>query len=331
MNLRAIGAIFAILVLVACATGGVRVFPRHPGAQRGQRVPQGNRGADTGAASAQLGTRHTLQVGGVTRYYYFHKPANATEPMPLVILYHGGGGNAGKIESQTGFAQVADRNGFAVAYPEAIDHWNDGRNATANFGDDTRFTSELIDYLARNEGVDRSRVYATGASNGGLMTLRLACERANEIAAFAAVAASFPDNFMSTCKPARPVAILIIHGSEDPLIPEAGATIQGGSRRLGGTVTPLADTVDFWRRSDGCSTQAHADSLPDKSNDGTTVKVTKYQGCRGGEVIFVNIIGGGHTWPDERVQPNRMAGRVTHDIDGTQYVWEFFRAHTLGK
>ena len=321
-----------MLVIVAGATMGQRVFPRHPAGDRGARAPRSDGSLHPGAASAELGARRTLQVGGVTRYYYFHKPANASsQSLPLVILFHGGGGNAGKIEAQTGFAKVADDNGFAVAYPESIDHWNDGRIATANFGDDTRFTSELIDDLARTEGVDRTRVYATGASNGGLMTLRLACERSNEIAAFAAVAASFPDDFMSTCKPARPVSIMIVHGSEDPLIPEAGATIPGGPRRLGGTVTPLADTVDFWRRTDGCTSQPAVESLPDKSNDGTTVKVTQYRGCRGGEVIFVDVLGGGHTWPDERVQPARIAGRVTHDIDGTQYVWDFFRTHALAQ
>jgi polyhydroxybutyrate depolymerase len=225
---------------------------------------------------------------------------------------------------------MADRNGFAVVYPEAIDHWNDGRDATAGFGDDTRFTSELINELVKRDGIDRSRVYATGASNGGLMTLRVACERANEIAAFVAVAASFPDTYMSRCKPTRPVPIMIIHGSQDPLIPEQGAKIQGGTRRLGGTVTPLKDTVDFWRRADRCQAPPSPKTLPDSSNDGTTVQVSDYQGCApNSRLVFVNVVGGGHTWPDERIATNPKAGRVTHDIDGTQYVWDFFKNYSL--
>jgi polyhydroxybutyrate depolymerase len=149
-------------------------------------------------------------------------PRTRARRCPLVIVYHGGGGDASKIAAQTGFNDVADRNGFAVVYPNAIDHWNDGRDSTAGFGDDTRFTSELINELATRDGIDRARVYATGASNGGMMTLRTACERANEIAAFAVVAASFPDTYMSRCKPARSVPIMIIHGTQDPARTGAG-------------------------------------------------------------------------------------------------------------
>lgn len=323
MNGRALGTAIALLIVAACDAGGSRSLGA--GGERGL-------GARQGASDGDAGSPRTIEVGGRTRSFYFWAPAGThSERVPLVIVFHGGYGSPRKIAGQTGFSEVADRHGFAVAYPASIDHWNDGRDATAGFGDDTAFTSALIEHLVDTEHVDRNRIYVTGASNGGLMTLRLACERADEIAAFAVVAASFPDTYMSRCRPRRPVPIMIMHGSEDRLIPEAGATIPGGKRRLGGTIQPLRDTVEFWRQHDGCRPEPDIRMLPDSTQDGTTVRVMEYRGCApGAETIFVDVIGGGHTWPGARVNPvGRMAGPVSHDIDGTQVIWEFFRNHTL--
>ena len=95
-------------------------------------------------------------------------------------------------------------------------------------------------------------------------------------------------------------------------------------------IMPLKDMVDFWRRTDRCQT-ASPRTLPDSSSDGTSVQVSDYQGCApGSKLVFVNVIGGGHTWPDERIATHPKAGRVTHDIDGTQYVWDFFKNYSLG-
>jgi polyhydroxybutyrate depolymerase len=332
MSVHAQGALAAMLVVAAGAACG--------GGGPGDRLDEeGTDGQSRAALRAwpdswdgEAGTQGSLEVGGETRSFYFHRPATPhSEPLPLVIVYHGGFGSPQLIAGQTGFTEVADRSGSAVAYPAAIDHWNDGRDSTARFGDDTSFTSALIDHLVETQGVDRARVYVTGISNGGLMTLRLACERADEIAAFAAVAASFPDTYLSRCRPARSVPILIIHGSDDRLIPEEGATIPAGKIRLAGVFQPLRDTLEFWRKHDRCEQQPTIAHLPDSSDDGTTIQVNEYSRCApGAEVTFVDIIGGGHTWPGARVNPaGRLAGRVSRDIDGSQLIWEFFRKHTL--
>lgn len=325
----AIVTILALSLGACLATGmGQRGGPYGERGARGQRGP--GQGGARRAGSIDSGERRTLVVAGVTRTYYFHRGSSAHSPTPLVIVFHGGQGDASKIAGQTGFNDVADRNGFVVAYPEAITNWNDGRNSTAGFGDDTGFVRALINELATKEGIDRSRVYATGPSAGGNMTLKVACDLADQIAAFAPVAASFPDSSMSRCKPARPVPIMIIHGSADHLIPAQGAKIPGGGKRMGGTVQPLTETVDFWRQVDKCRTPPSSTMLPDKSNDGTKVEVNQYQGCASGsQLVFVNIIGGGHTWPDERTQTKSQAGPVCRDIDGSQYIWDFFRAYTL--
>jgi polyhydroxybutyrate depolymerase len=333
MNLRPLGPIVALGVLVAAAIWGPPKPHRRSLPDRGHDAAAA---ADSGATSVpDAGVERTLEVAGTTRSYYFHAPAGAHAALlPLVLVFHGGEGSPAKIAAQTGFTAVADRNGFAVAYPAAIDHWNDGRDTTASFGDDTAFASALIEQLVDSDGIDRNRVYVTGPSNGGMMTLRLACERASEVAAFAVVAGAFPEGYMSRCQPAVPVPIMIIHGSEDRFIRTEGGTIPKGRRAgEGGTVVPQRDTVEFWRKHDGCESQPETTSLPDTTDDGTTAKMTAYPGCASDtEVIFIEIEGGGHTWPGAHKDPvGLLAGRVSRDFDASDIIWDFFRRHTLAE
>jgi len=277
----------------------------------------------------------TIVVGGVAREYWLHRPVRGGGgKMPLVIALHGGEGHPLRFAQQTGFNDVADRNGFIVVYPSAgARQWNDGRSTTAGGGDDVAFIRELIDHLVGTAGVDRARVYVTGTSNGGHMTLRLACELSDRIAAFAAVAGSFPTDYMRRCSPKHPVSVMLIHGSEDRFVRWQGGEIPRG-RQLGagGAVEPVPGTVKFLAGHDGCRADPEVEKLPDRDpDDGTSVEVTRYEDCRGGsEVVLVRIIGGGHAWPGARVtSSNRLTGRVSRELDGAAYVWNFFRGRSL--
>jgi polyhydroxybutyrate depolymerase len=196
-----------------------------------------------------------------------------TQPIPLVLAFHGGQGNGLKFSQQTGLNQVADKNGFAVVYPDSIEYWNDGRDTTSSNVDDVGFVRELIDHLAKTKNIDRKQVYATGASNGGMMTLRLACEVSDQIAAFAPVIASLPVAYRDKCKPVRPVAIMMTNGTTDSFMPWAGGTIRSGrGKGAGGNVIPVPDTVEFWRQHNGCSMNPQVEPLPDgDKRDGTPV------------------------------------------------------------
>lgn len=155
-----------------------------------------------GVSSIASGTSPgSIDVNGEERRFELFVPASAPDDgAPLVLVLHGGEGNAQKVARQTGFNRVAERHGFVVAYPQSRDHWNDGRATTREFGDDVGFMRALIGSLASAQHIDTRRVYATGASNGGMMTLRLACEATDVIAAFAPVAASFPVPYRSTLR-----------------------------------------------------------------------------------------------------------------------------------
>ncbi|MEO0973244.1 MAG: hydrolase, partial [Pseudomonadota bacterium] len=205
-----------------------------------------------------------------------------------------------------------------------IEHWNDGRATTREFGDDLAFARELTAALVADAGVDPARVYATGASNGGMMTLRLACEANDVIAAFAPVIASFPVPYVSRCRPERPVDILMINGDSDRLIRWGGGRIPKGRRAgVGGEVIPVPDTVDWWRAHNGCS-NPQREQFPDRADDGTTVVRERHGRCDGGSVTFIAVEGGGHTWPGSPVPANRLAGRISQEISASQVIWQFF-------
>ena len=279
-------------------------------------------------ANAGLEVRQ-VTVGGERRRFDLFVPADRSGPLPLVIVFHGGGGNPGRIARQTGFSGAAAQHGFVVAYPASIEHWNDGRATTRGFGDDVALTRQIIDTLARDELIDRRRVYATGASNGGMMTLRLACEAGDVIAAFASVMASFPVPFADRCQPAGSVHLLMINGTRDRLIKWQGGPIPKGRRvGVGGEVIPVPDTVRFWREHNVCAAP-EVSALPDQdAADGT--RVYRESGtCDGGSFTLLRVEGGGHTWPSTPVQPNVIAGRVSRDIDATEVIWQYFADKSL--
>jgi polyhydroxybutyrate depolymerase len=282
---------------------------------------------------AALSSERHLVVNDVTRAYFLHEPPSANgHERPLVMVFHGGQGDGTRIARQTGFNRVADKGGFVVVYPNSLGYWNDGRSTTASSPDDLAFVRGLIDHLVKTEKVDRHRVYATGASNGGMFTLRLACEMSSEIAAFAPVIASFPVDYRGKCRPERPVPVLMVNGTSDAFIPWQGGAIKKGLfRGAGGEVVPVPETLEFWRRHNRCSPEPTVRPLPDlDKNDGTTVQVITYANCQGTSALrFIRIDGGGHTWPGSEYPPSgvaaRLMGNTSRDINASEAIWDFFK------
>lgn len=69
------------------------------------------RGAGTGDGARSLG------YGGRVRTYLVHDFARTT-PAPVVIVLHGGGGNAANAVMMTGFDRLAERDGVIAVYPD---------------------------------------------------------------------------------------------------------------------------------------------------------------------------------------------------------------------
>lgn len=318
-----------ILTLVA----GVLALAGGCGGRRGPVTPDAHPGTAPTKQVASAGSlQGSIQHDGRRRTYLVYRPARLAgqQKVPLVIALHGGYGEAGPFAQTSGFNSVADRHGFLVVYPNGVDrHWADGRDPSDSGVDDVAFIDALIEHLVSTQSADPDRVYVTGHSNGGTMTLRLACELSGRIAAFASVAANFPEAYGSRCAPRNPVPILLINGTEDRFMPWSGGAGKGG-RLAGdrGSVWSTLDTVQFWARADGCAAQPLTTLLPDVDpSDGMRVEQRRYSQCRAGvEVISLAVQGGGHTWPgtEERSARQMLTGRPTQDIDGAEEIWRFF-------
>jgi len=278
----------------------------------------------------------TIEWDGRTRTYLLHVPPNlpAGAKVPLVIALHGGGGDGPQMERFSGFSGLADREGFLVAYPSGVGKgWFDGRldgRSTAHKEriDDAGFIGAMIDAIAKEHPVDPRRVYATGVSNGGFMSNYLGGTMAERFAAIAPVIGGMADPFHLRFAPAAPVSVLIIQGTEDPLVPYGGGevTVLGRER---GRFIPTEETAALWVKSNGCAPTPEEGALPDAADDGCTVKTKRWTGGRdGAEVRLWTIVGGGHTWPGgSQYLPEFMIGPVCRDFDATEAVWEFFKAH----
>jgi polyhydroxybutyrate depolymerase len=91
----------------------------------------------------------------------------------------------------------------------------------------------------------------------------------------------------------------------------------------------LAEASSFWRKWDQTSSKPETEELPDHANDGTSVRRDVYSnGKQGTEVVVYTIEGGGHTWPGgAQYLPAFLIGKASHNLDGTQVIWEFFKKH----
>jgi len=283
------------------------------------------------------GTRHRrppagdhgghLNVGGVDRTYILHIPESLPEsvPVPLVLVFHGGGGHAATMPNFTRFDSLAEREKFLVAYPESFNKsWNDTRGLSP--ADDVGFIRALIAELQRTHHTDPNRTYAAGMSNGGFFSNRLACDLTDKLAAIAAVAATMPETLVPVCKPSAPISVMFMHGNKDPLVHIDGGPVL----RDRGVAISLAQAAAFWRKLDGTSAQPAVENLPDQAHDGTSVRREIYPGGKQGTEVVVYVIeGGGHTWPGgPQYLPAFLIGKASHNLDATQTIWDFFKRHT---
>lgn len=289
-----------------------------------------------------------IEIAGVSRQYDFFMPANTgEEDLPLVFLFHGSRSDTdaltGATLSKAPFAvwmDIAESEKVILVYPQgdtAADGntgWNDCRSdATSNpTVDDVSFVRELIDTFSAQLAVDTDRVFATGISNGGHMSLRLALELSDRIAAVAAVSAAMPAAGCTT--PVNPVSVLFMNGTLDPLLPYDGGEVAAGTAGRG-TVLSAQASVDFWVAFNQTSTQPIVRSFDDQNlDDSSTVRSLTYAaGIEDTEVVLYEINGGGHLEPSIQEQyrgfVENSLGAQNHDIEMSTEIWEFFQNKTL--
>jgi polyhydroxybutyrate depolymerase len=283
------------------------------------------------AASAE-----TIRIGKATRHYTSILPA--TKPAPLVIVLHGNTQTGADMITRTTWPTVARREDFAVVFPDGLNHaWADLRPNNLRAGrvpphgtDDVAFIAKLVEKLVADGSADPKRVYITGISNGGAMTMTLVCKRAELFAAAATVIINLTNESASACRPSRPMPMLMMNGTADPLIPYQGG--RGTSRFAVDGFWSAEKTLGFWRKSNGCEADnAAATDLDDGDRaDRSTVTRVDSRCPAGRDVVLYRINEGGHRMPgapDARFPrlANAFLGPQNHDIDGAEIIWAFFK------
>ncbi len=281
----------------------------------------------------------TIAVGDLQRRYRVHVPKkyDAANPTPVVVAFHGGGGNPESMVRLTGMNAKSDEAGFIVVYPfgtgmlaDTLLTFNGGGccgYAMQRKIDDVGFTRALLDDLATVANVDTNRVFATGLSNGGIMSHYVASELSDRIAAIAPVGGPL---MMDAPNAKRPVPVMHFHGTGDEFAPFKGGFGKGGAGGKGVTDFKSVDhTIQSWVRANGCKPEPEIVALPDKADDGMKCTRKTWSGGKdGSEVVLIEIENGGHTWPgNEPIVA--MLGKSTKDISANDLMWEFFQKHPM--
>jgi polyhydroxybutyrate depolymerase len=270
-----------------------------------------------------------ISIDGVKREYIVHLPPNFTsqKKLPLVLVFHGGGGTAQNSIQFYGMNAIADTANFIVVYPNGIKKgWNDGREVKKHSQDDIGFIRQLLQRLSQDYPVDEQRIFSTGISNGGFFSFTLALRLPDKFRAIAPVCATIAKDIFDTYRPSKPISLLLINGTEDPLVPYEGGKV-GGKLMSRGQCAGTSETIARFLQINQCKSNATQSPMPNADvNDGCTATRFVYSCDNGQAVQQIKINGGGHTWPGgKHYLGKRLVGRTCRDFSATIEVWNFFR------
>jgi len=282
--------------------------------------------------------RH-LVVDGIERSYLVQPVRGATGRVPVVVLLHGGTLTADDIWRETSLPTLGEREGFVVVAPQALgNQWNDARGATLSgnapsTADDVRFLKAVIAQVVAQDRGDPSAVFMAGASNGGFMTMRFACDAGDVLRAAASAIATLPEPLAQSCKSPRQLPWLAINGTDDPLIPFGGQG-EGVVRR--GQLQPVLRSADatfrFWADRAGCAAPLARRPLTDPAQDERQrwAEAVTRGGCVGGLASTQVVLhGSGHVLPGLAVRSRlaeRIVGQAAPEVDAGTLIWAHFKA-----
>lgn len=277
----------------------------------------GGRGGTTTAPSPSI-ENGRVAVDGQTRAFRVFLPPtlDRARPAPLVMVLHGGGNTVDDTVKATLFDRQAADGDFIAVYPEGTGRvWNAGTccgSAPARKVDDVAFLANVLDQVELDHKVDAARVFVTGVSNGAMMAYRFACERADRVTGVGSVAGAV---VVDGCQPSRPVSVIELHGTADPLVPYNGGVPdapEAAGTPAGGPYTSTPAMMQRWAEVDRCP----AASAPSVAGPVTT---SSWAGCgNGSAVTLATVQDGGHVWFGPGLGPADGA------VDATAAIWRFF-------
>ncbi len=335
-----------VATVVAVVVAGVGAL--EPAAAAAQTAPTTPGAGDTAAAAprpsagcsiaSSTGDRdHPLTVGELRGHYLLHVPpaADPSTPRPLIIDLHGYTVTAAMEDQLTALSAYGDRDGYLTVTPQIerpVPRWDVASNSA-----DVAFVAAVLDQATAHACVDLARVYATGLSNGAMMTSRLACDMADRIAAFAMVAGVLAP---ADCTPSRAAPVLAFHGTDDPLLDYRGgfgpmiASLPSadGTGSLGSVPaasipadlsTPVPSRVATWASRAGCAAD------PPPTHPYPDVTEFDYACPVGVDVQLWQVDGGGHTWPGSLLLHGMANSHTTLTFAANEVMWRFFQRFAI--
>lgn len=283
-----------------------------------------------GPKEVQIG--HDNYIRNVT---YFIPKRLRKRNRSLILCLHSGGETPENFKRTTRreFNKLSESNNFIVGYPEALnEYWNDAREDSISLShyddiDDVGFIEKTIQYAIDTFKIDPERVFVTGLSEGGLMTLRLACEIPKKIRGFATVAASLSLDQLVECNADTTVSLMAITGTRDPISPYEGGQIMIEDQELG-SVLAMEEAINFWKKQNGCDDKSTTKDMANRDTfDETRSEKISYTDCKNGsKIVLIKVNNGGHTWPGGRqYEGQKNIGKTSKDFDATNEIWKFFK------
>lgn len=328
---RTLLACICLVCLPASAEDGpIRQRIKERLLQRQQQQPAPEANASTADKITKPGDyTFTIQHDGLKRMYRVHVPAKVDPavPAPLLFALHGGGGNMDfqADDARYGLIGKADSEGFVVVFPNGYSKLKSGKFATWNAGtccgvardeniDDVGFIRQVAANVTRQMNIDRSRVFATGMSNGAMMSYRLACDMSDVFKAIAPVAGT--DN-TPHCNPKNAVAVLHIHAkNDDHVLFNGGAGPKVPDKSQVTDFASVPGTIAQWVQRNGCA--AAARRVLEKPG----AYCELYSPCQSkAEVELCVTETGGHSWPGAE---KTRGGPASQAISANDVMWAFF-------
>jgi polyhydroxybutyrate depolymerase len=312
---------------------------------------QARQPAPTASDLSTLGLQErSLRIGKIDRWFLVQPPVDPLRPAPVLLVLHGGTQSmrrlfAPEAGATRGWPELARRENALLLVPNAVNpdngdphsdnqNWNDLRQGMARISaaNDVGFVLSLLDWAHSTYRTDRSRVYVTGASNGGMMTFRLLMEAPERFAAGAVFVSALPSEDIRLKRPSKPTPLLIANGTLDPLVLWNGGKIAGDR----GETRSVSATVNWWVEANKAVAQAsNPTRLNDRApSDNCTIERSVHAARLGGApVVTYTMKGSGHNIPSSKYSipdtwlVRRFLGPVCRDIEGIELAWEFLSAY----
>lgn len=250
--------------------------------------------------------------------------AQRAGPNPTIIILHGATISAQRMVRSSGFAEAAAIHGFTAVFPEGRQQlWNDARGSGHSRADDVGFLNALAHQLVDAKIADPQRLYLAGVSNGGMMAFAMICRQDGLFAGVATIIAALPAGLEQSCQPPKPIAVIMMNGTADPVVPFAGGHVGFFGRH--GSVLGAERTAEIFAKAEGCTSQSQLPLPKRNGHENTRVKLVTWSGCAPrASVRLYEVEGGGHQIPGGPTFLPFLFGSPNHDIRAASEILQVF-------